>query len=238
MKLNQYSEFVPDVPDKFNNTRKRDLSSLKNKSNCSPLNQKFVIDEKAGIKDDVCHNNGQNIQNDSVNDYMLSNYASCDCDIKNVLQVSTDNRGLTVKDGYGVSECNIDSSSGMRIGSVRRNHKVDQQLFPRPYSTTPFLQRGEPKPDLESRLLSSLQTVRHKQMQNVSATDNIFTPMLSNLAETIQDPVNIIQEESSRRWIRGGVPSRQAVKDFDYFSNSNDNNRIKQMLKRKKSYLN
>ena len=237
MKLNQYSEFVPDVPDKFKDNRTRQLSSLKTKDNCSRLDQKFVIDESTRLNDDVCYNNGQNLQSDSVNDYMLSNYTDCDCDIKSVIKVSTENRGLTIKDGYGISECNVDSESGLRIGTVKRHHKVDQQLFPRPFSTTPFIQRGEPKPDLESRLLSSLQTLKHKQMQQVSVENNIFTPMTSNLAATIQDPIHIIQENVSRKWVRGGVPSRQAVKDNDYFSNSSDTNRIKQMLRSSKKYL-
>ena len=237
MKLNQYSEFTPGVPDKYANNRTRDLSSLKSPQNCSQLNQKFVIDEQTSLKDDTCHNNGRNLQSDSVNDYMLSNFADCDCDIKNVLKVSTDNRGLTVKDGYGISECNIDSESGLRIGTVKRHHKVDQQLFPRPFATTPFIQRGEVKPDLESKLISSLQTVRHKQMQNVSVEDNIFEPLNSNLAATIQNPNYIIQEQASRTWVRGGVPSRQSVKDSDYFSNSRDNSRIKAALRRSKRYL-
>jgi len=236
MKLNQYSEFTP-TEDKFKDNRTRELSSLKTPQNCSNINQKFVIDEQTNIHDDVCHNNGKNLQSDSVNDYMLSNYASCDCDIKNVIKSSTDNRGLIVKDGYGISECNIDSDTGMRIGTVRRHHKVDQQLFPRPFTTTPFIQKGEPKPDLESRLLSSLQTLKHKQMQNVSVENNIFTPMISNLAATIQDPIHIIQENASVSWLRGGIPSRQTIKDFDYFENSLDNSIIKQMLKERKTYL-
>jgi hypothetical protein len=236
MKLNTYSEFTP-TPDKFKDNRTRNLSSLKSKQNCSPLNQTFVIDEKTSILSDVCHNNGKNIQSDSVNDYMLSNFADCDCDIKNVVKTATENRGLIIKDGYGTSECNIDSESALIIGTVKRNHKVDQQLFPRPFATTPFIQRGEPKPDLESRLISSLQTIKHKQMQNVSLEDNVFTPMTSNLAATIQDPIHLIQENVNRTWLRGGIPSRQSVKDFDYFANSSDNNTIKQLLRSRKSYL-
>ena len=168
---------------------------------------------------------------------MLSNFADCDCDIKNVLKVSTDNRGLTVKDGYGISECNVDSETGLRIVTVKRHHKVDQQLFPRPFATTPFIQRGGVKPDLESKLLSSLQNIKHKQMQNVSVEDNIFEPLNSNLAATVQDPTHIIQQDVSRTWVRGGLPSRQTVKDIDYFENSADNSRIKAMLRSSKRYL-
>jgi len=238
MKLNQYSEFKPEVPDKYKDNRTRKLSSLKSNNNCSALNQKFVIDELTSLNDDVCHNNGKNMQSDSVNDYMLSNFADCDCDIKNVVKTSTDNRGLIIKDGYGISDCNVDGDTNLRIGTVKRHHKVDQQLFPRPHMTSPFIQKGEHKPDLESRLLSSLQTMKHKQMQNVDVESNIFTPLNSNLAATIQDPIHLIQENVSRTWVRGGIPSRQGVKDYDYFSNSGDNSRIKAMLRSRKSYLN
>ena len=74
-------------------------------------------------------------------------------------------------------------------------------------------------------------------MQNVSPESNIFTPMTSNLAATIQDPIHIIQENVNRTWVRGGIPSRQTVKDFDYLSNSPDSNTIKQLLKSSKPYL-
>ena len=83
----------------------------------------------------------------------------------------------------------------------------------------------------------SLQTIKHKQMQNVSVEDNIFTPLNSNLAATVQDPVHIIQEQVNRTWVRGGIPSRQSVKDADYFANSGDNSRIKAMLRNSKRYL-
>ncbi len=215
----------------------RVLSSLKNKNNCSNLNQNFKIDELTRLNDDVCYNNTELKQNDGVNDYMLSNYASCDCSLSNVLSVSTENRGLTVKDGYGISECNINDDSVLRHGEQKRRYKTDQQLFPRPFLTTPLISRGEHKPDLESRMLSSLQTVRHSQMQNVNE-NNIYTPMTPNLARNVQNPIHIIQEDNDYRWIRAGQPTRQAVKDNDYFNRTNDNQTIKQLLLAKKKYLN
>ena len=215
----------------------RVLKSLNSPNNCSKFNTpNFVIDETTNLKEDVCYDTGQNLKNDSVNDYMLSNYASCDCNIGSVLDVSTKNRGLTVKDGYGVSDCNIDGDTSLRIGKTERHYKADLQLFPRPFLTSPNIAKGEIKPDLESKIQGSLLTVKHSQMQNVNES-NIFTPLTENLARTVQNPNNIIQEDSNIRWIRGGVPSRQTVRDMDYFSRSNDSNVVKQLLKNKKSYL-
>lgn len=225
-----------DAVDKYANTNQRVLPSLKNQNNCSMLNQNFDINNLSRLNDDDCHNTGRTMQSDGVNDYMLSNFADCECNINNVLKVSTDNTGLTVKDGYGVSDCNIDSDSKLRIGNVQRHYKVDLQLFPRPFMTTPYISKGEFKPDLESKMISSLQTYKHKQMQNVTE-QNVYTPMTSSLAKTIQDPIHIIQENNSRKWLRGGIPSRQNVVDQDYFSRSNDNNAIKNILMSKKQYL-
>lgn len=214
----------------------RKLSSLKTENNCSNFDKKFKIDEITRLNDDVCYNNGELNQNNSINDYMLSNYASCDCGIKNVLETSTENRGLVVKDGYGVSECNVDNDSVLRHGEQKRRYKVDQQLFPRPFATTPFVARGEHKPDLESRILSSLQTVRHSQMQNFDQ-NNVYTPLVPNLQNTIQQPIHIIQESVNDNWLRGGIPSRQTVKDIDYFERSSDNRTIKELLLSKKKHL-
>jgi len=215
----------------------RVLQSLKSQNNCSNFNTpNFVIDETTKLSEDNCYNSGQNLKNDTVNDYMLSNYASCDCSISNVLDVSTKNRGLIVKDGYGVSECNIDSDSTLRIGKTERHYKADLQLFPRPFLTSPNIAKGQVKPDLESKIQSSLVTVKHRQMQNVNES-NIYTPLTQNLSRTVQNPNNIIQENANIKWLRGGVPSRQTARDMDYFARSNDSNVIKQLLRKKKTYL-
>ena len=73
---------------------------------------------------------------------MLSNYTGCDCDINTVLDISNKNRGITIKDGYGVSNCNIDNDSKLRVGNLERHYKSKQQLFPRPHLTSPFISKA------------------------------------------------------------------------------------------------
>ena len=214
----------------------RVLQSLKSDNNCSRFNGQFKLDELTRLNDDVCHNGNVLQQNDNINDYMLSNFASCDCNINEVLGVSTQNRGTTVKDGYGISECNINGDSRLRHGVQKRRYKVDQQLFPRPYLTTPNIAKGEFKPDLETRMISSLQHKKHPQMQYYSEK-NVFVPLTESLAETIQDPKHIVQETVNVSWIRGGLPSRQFVKDEAYFNESSDNDIVKRSLMEKKQYL-
>ena len=217
----------------------RVLSSISQPNNCSKFNNKgkFEIDKNTKLIDDVCYESGENKQNNNINDYMLSNYASCECDLNNVLQTSTDNRGVTIKDGYGISECNIDGDSNLRIGEFKRHYKSDQQLFPRPYLTTPMISKGKAKPNLESKLINSQQVKKHSQMQYVSE-QNMYTPMVSSLQETVQAPEHIIQEFVSRDWVRGGIPSRDTVKYLDYMNRSSDSDVIKNLLKQKTGWIN
>ena len=73
-------------------------------------------------------------------------------------------------------------------------------------------------------------------MQNVNE-NNIYT-LWHQILQHVQDPVHIIQENVNAKWVSGGIPTRQAVKDFDYANRTNDNSTIKKLLMAKKQYLN
>lgn len=218
----------------------RVLGSLQNKNNCSRFGKntgKFVLDERASLNEDNCYETNGDKQNNNVNDYMLSNFASCECNLDSVLKTSTDNNGVIIKDGYGISNCNVDGDTGLRVGKVERRFKSDLQLFPRPYLTTPSVARGEFNPNLESRLLNSQQNKKHSQMQTVTE-QNIFEPMVGSLKETVQDPVHIVQEFVTPDWVRGGIPSRDTVKYLDYMLRSSDSDVVKDLLKYKVQWIN
>ena len=73
---------------------------------------------------------------------MLTNFRSCDADLVNVLNRATENKGVTVKDGFDVNKNKIDDNSNVRFGTVESRPKCSQQLFTRPYKTVPFMGRG------------------------------------------------------------------------------------------------
>ena len=218
----------------------RILPSINKKNNCSDRNKfkskEFVLEESTKFMNDKCFESGENKQNNNVNDYMLSNYNSCECKLDNVLEISNKNRGITIKDGYGISNCNIDDDTTLRIGNVERHYKSVQQLFPRTYLTAPSIMRGKPKPDIESKIQNAMQIIKHKQMQNYDETYS-FTPLNTSLKETIQDPSHIVQELVDKQWVRGGLNSQQIVKDQDYFDRSVDSDIVKNLLLKQKSYI-
>ena len=220
------------------NSNDRQLKSLNVKNNCSTFqSNNFVIDTRTKLKDDVCNETGDNKHNNNINDYMLSNYASCKCNLDSVLKTATQNRGTIIKDGYGVSECNVNKDSTLRQGQVDRHYKSDLQLFPRPYLSTPSTIRGQFKPNLESKLINSQIIKKHGQMQYFNQ-DNIFTPLVPNLQNNVQNPIHIIQQDVSNTWVRGGIPSRDSVKFNDYMQRSTDSDIIKQLLQNKTKWLN
>ena len=145
----------------------RVLSSLQNKIIAQDLKNtgKFVIDERASLNEDSCYETSGDKQNNNANDYMLSNFASCECEVlDSVLKTSTDNNGVIIKDGYGISNCNVDEDSGLRVGTVERRFKSDLQLFPRPYLTlNRQLEEANLILNLESRLLNAQQNKKHSQ---------------------------------------------------------------------------
>ena len=220
------------------NSNDRQLKSPNVQNNCSPFEytDNFIIDDKTKLKDDTCNENGEIKQNNNINDYMLSNYASCNCSLDNVLKTSTNNRGVLIKDGYGVSECNISGDTNLRQGKVDRHYKSDLQLFPRPYLTTPSTITGLYKPNLESKLINSQQLIRHKQMNNYGFHD-IATPLIPWIEKANTNTENIIQEDSACDWVRGGISSREAVKFNDYMNRSPDDDVIKKLLLKKMGCL-
>ena len=45
---------------------------------------------------------------------------------------------------------------------------------------------------------------------------NYFLPMIPKLKTEVQDHKHIIPEDSMDVWVRGGLPSRQIVRNLDY----------------------
>ena len=144
------------------------------------------------------------------------------------MNVSFENQGLIIKDGYGPSDCNIDSNSKIRVGEVKKHYKTDLQLFPRPFLTTPLVKKGELKPDLESKLLSSHQTFGNKQMNTINS-DRYFTPLTENLKNDVQNPNNIIQSNNNRF----GESTNNTIKNNFYFQNSSDSSVVQNLLRNK-----
>ena len=152
-----------------------------------------------------------------------------------------------LKDVY-LCPSNVDISSEYRVGRTKNCPKNRNQLFTRPYLTVPYMANGNlsvERMDIESELITGDYEMDPLPLAGVSTLDNVIVPLTQNLKDTVQAPVHLVEEVADSTvpnnyrdaWIRGGIPTRQGVKDVDYLERSRDNDYVKQLLLQKKGYL-
>jgi hypothetical protein len=203
-------------------------------------NQSFTVHNQASLVDDNCLQTERNNQNVEHSDYMLTNFRTCDANLVNILNIATENKGITVKDGYDVNSNKIDDNSNVRYGDVESRPKCSQQLFTRPYKTVPFMGRGVVDNAKENEIRTGNATFKDRHVskkENQERTmDNHFVPLTKNLQDNVQNPMNLVEEANCDVWVRGGIPSRQIVKDLDYYYRSKDSEQYKDYIMGKKAY--
>jgi hypothetical protein len=118
--------------------------------------------------------------------------------------------------GYDVAPCVVDESSKLRWGLQKKYPKCPQQLYERPYLTTPNMSKGVLKVDEDSELKFAEDTKLKKSSNTLSGVSvpNYFLPMIDHISFNVQNTKHIIEEEQG--WVRSGVPSRNLVTDSDY----------------------
>ena len=183
--------------------------------------KKFVIDKKTSLGSDPCYQSTKEEQSVRVGEYNVNNFYSCGCGAKETEKVAMDQPTLIFRDGYGASGmdgCRIDTDSVFKNGTVLTNPKCKQQLFTRPYLTVPFMGRGKGDSCVETPLQTGEDTFQRRECNTLSEVTlhNQFMPLITCLKDNVQNAKHLIQEDSKKDWIRGGLPSRQIVKNKEY----------------------
>ena len=183
----------------------------------------YTFDNMSRIGLDQCCKSQTDIQDVEAANYMLQNYFSSDCSMKNPKNLATSQPGIFYKGGYGsgAGGCNIDDSSNLLIGSIQTHPRCHLDLFQRPFATVPYLGRGSVNPVIESQIQQGEQIVNKKSVTNLSEKSYVTyhsTPLLPAIKEQITNPANYVEGVASEGWVRGGVPSRELTRDADYFN--------------------
>jgi len=193
---------------------------LQQQRNCLNLDnsQNFNLYQKTKSADDQCFVEVKTVQSVGPGQYQTMNFYDCECLIPKTAQVATSLPTVFYKNGYDVGGCVIDQSSDIRVGKTKRFPKCKNQLFERPYLTTPNLSRGPGNTVLESQLLPGEATGEKRQCNTLSGIfiPQQFTPLVPNLYYNVQNPVHLIPEVAEAGWVWGGAPSRLVVRDIDY----------------------
>lgn len=154
--------------------------------------------------------------------YHMDNQYGCECDLKEARDIQTSQPGINFKGGCGWAGqlgCLVDIDSQLRESKDQlTNRRQIFQLTERLSLTTPNLNKGFFDVDMESVIRPGdfAKTQRPCGPLAGVTIGNYFTPMIPKLKAEVQDPIHIIPEMSKRDWVRGGLPTREIIRNADY----------------------
>ena len=183
----------------------------------------YTFHNTTRIGEDSCDLSQQNIQNAASANYLLSNFRP-DCPMKDPIAFATSQPSVNFSGSHqvGIGGCNIDDNSKLHLTDISKP-KCRISLYERPFLTVPYLGRGSSNPGLESQLQQGELANNRKSINpssEVCYSNYSQTPMIPSLKATIDNPANLVEGVAAEGWIRGGLPSRELVRDQDYAKNS------------------
>lgn len=184
--------------------------------------QQFQTFQRAGINDDKLTIDLDVMQSQGPGYYHLDNQYAGDCGLKEAKDIQVSQPGIHLKGsvGWGGEKgCLVDTDTNLRQNKGRLTNKNEiYQITERLFKTTPSLTKGYFNVDVESVIRPGNFTKDQRPCGPLSGVTlgNQFTPMIPKLKEEIQDSNHIIPEDSKQDWVRGGLPTRQMIRNKDY----------------------
>ena len=164
------------------------------------------------------------IQNTLACNYLLQNYRTEDCELSKIRSFATSQPGIIYAGGHGgLNGCNIDVSSQLSIGSIQTAPKGRIDLFARPFATVPFLGRGAVDPVVEAQILQGESSTNRRSVNRLAEKSHIKyrnTPLIPEIRSTVQNPNNLIESDAADGWIRGGMPTRDMIRDKQFYKSN------------------
>lgn len=177
----------------------------------------YTFNTMARIGNDNCDTTERNLQNKHQSAWNLTNYFSTDVDMKQGLKFALSGPAINFTGSHqvAVGGSNIDINSGIKIDPISRP-ACRISLFQRPFATVPFLGRGSVDTTMESAIMQGDQISGRKTTTSYSEKSYLkhqYIPMIPSLANNISDPANLVESVAASGWIRGGIPSRDLIRD-------------------------
>ena len=193
-------------------------------NNCvNHSNQKFLINQHSRPIYDSCEVSLEKANYQKLSDRSIKNFHNCGCSAPEVQKLAYSQPSLQYRDGYGFTSmdgCNIDKDSDIKLNKDRLTNKNTINILnARSHSTTPYMGRGRGNPELESEIVQGMTTddlYTNKFIENKDLSEYRFTPLLPHLSKNIQNPKNLIIEDADSNFVRGGLSSRQLIRDKNY----------------------
>ncbi len=189
----------------------------------------YDLNKPASINDDKRILNIEALQSLHTGIYSLENLRPSN--IQNPVQVQTSQIGINLKGGndiVGEHGRLVNDSTYLRTQELTNKNNI-HQLNPRFTMSTPYI-KGFLDVDTETKLINSNSTLQKRSCNVLSGNsllENYYTPMIPKLKETVQSNKFIIPEDSMNTWKRGGVSTRQLLREYTYNKKCKDNNVLK-----------
>ena len=180
--------------------------------------QDFTFQSMSRIGNDTCGLNETDLQNVKHGNYMLTNHFADDCAMKKPIDFATSqpNINYTGSHQMGVGGCNVDVNSKLLVKKINASNKCKLNLQERPYTTVPYLGRGSVDPTVESEIQQGEMITNKRSITKLgekSYLEYTNTPLQNDLKERFTNPVYSVEGAASSGWVRGGVPSRELMRD-------------------------
>ena len=193
---------------------------------CSESNNDLVfsLEQKGSLKSDPAVVNLEIQQAFGPGNYHLDNMYGCDCGLEKAREVQLRQPNVNLNGGQGwmgENGCLIDGDSKLRIGedgSEKLTNKRYIHQYPNLLNQG-FFGKGNYDVDNESMLRDADMTTEQRPCNPLSGSTTLpysITPMIAKLEEEVQDTKNIIPEDSMDVWVRGGLPTRQIIRNLDH----------------------
>ena len=179
----------------------------------------FTLEQKASLKDDSAYINVELQQSIGPGNYHLDNTYGCDCGLEKARDVQLSQPAINFKGGVGwMGEhgCLIDEDSKARFDELTNKKYINQ--LPN-LQNQGFFGKGDYDVGTESVIRYGNITKLDRPCNVLAGSSTLpysITPMIPQLNREVQDTKHIVPEDSMESWVRGGLPSRQIIRNADY----------------------
>jgi hypothetical protein len=172
------------------------------------------INRLTHTRDDACGISSYYNQSVTPGRYATTNLTP---DARKVNPLSVQNLIVYPREGFGANNAQIDSESVLKNQPEFKNNRCLIRAQARPFMTVPYMGGGRGNPDVESMLFQSEHVRMGKECGTITEQgfDGVFTPLIKTVKDNIQAPEHLVPEVAANGWIRGGIPSRQYVRDVN-----------------------
>ena len=183
------------------------------------VDKEFSLNNQVSLHYDPATSTLRDKQSIGIGNYHLDNMYGCDCELKEARSVQLSEPTVNFNSGtgwMGENGCLIDNDTKLRTKNLTNKNYIHQL---KNLQNQGFFGKGTYDVNTESVIRNSNITKVDRPCNVLSGSSTLeysLTPMIGSLKSTIQNTKYLIQEDSLQTWPRGGLPSRQIMKNNDY----------------------